>query len=96
MINAEGGEYIVNRSSTMKYKPLIDAINRDDRLTIDRLYMRNIKGSRMNHRVSLDDSKDLRAIREIMERSGKTVEYISGYRIEKFGNVVTRIKMSAN
>lgn len=96
MINAEGGEYVVNRKSTMKYKPLIDAINKDDRIVLDRMYLQNIRGGTMKHTVSLDDSKDLKAIRSLLEKQGKTVEFQNGFRIERFGNTTTRIKINYN
>jgi hypothetical protein len=60
------------------------------------MYLQNIRGGTMKHTVSLDDSKDLKAIRSLLEKQGKTVEFQNGFRIERFGNTTTRIKINYN
>ena len=91
MIEAEKGEYVIKGRSAMKHKALVEAINKDDQISIDRAYMTKLKNGVLIARVSLDDSEDLKAIRKVLEEKGKTVEYYNGYRIEKVGNITTKI-----
>jgi hypothetical protein len=93
-INAEGGEFMVKSKSAMKHKSLIEAINRDDQVSMNRAYITNLKNGVLSARVSLDDSADLKAIRELMEKKGKQVEFKDGYRIEKQGSTITRIRLN--
>lgn len=93
-IEAERGEFVVNRKSAMKHKSLIEAVNEDNKYELNRIYLNNLKGQIINAKVSLDDSKDLRAIRQMMERPGKSVEYADGYKIVKFGNTTTKIRLN--
>jgi TP901 family phage tail tape measure protein len=93
-IEAETGEYIVNRKSAAKHSKMIEAINNDDKITMNRLYINGLKNGILQTKVSLDDSQDLKAIRAALEKSSPSVTYYNGYRIEKKGNVTTRIQMN--
>jgi len=93
-IEAEKGEFVVKRSSAVKHNKLIEAINNDNTYEINKIYLDKVKGQIVTARVSLDDSKDLRAIRKLMEKQGKSVEYSGNYRIEKVGNVTTKILLN--
>lgn len=92
-IEAEGGEYVINRNSALKHKTLIEAINKD-KIGVDRMYIDGLKNGVIAARVSLDDSQDLKAIRKALETKGKSVEYAGEYKIVKVGNVTTRIKIN--
>lgn len=94
MIEAEKDEFVVRKSSAKKYNLLIEAINKDNPIEINRAYMNNMKSQIVHSRVSLDDSKDLKAIRGILEKQGKSIEYSGGYRIERVGNVTTKIRLN--
>lgn len=94
MIEAEQGEYVVNRRSTLKHKKLIEAINNDDKVSLDKIYLNGLKSSVLSAHVSLDDSQDLKAIRKALEKQGKQVTYFGNYRIEKQGNVTSKILMN--
>ncbi len=91
-IEAEGGEFMINRKSALKHKSLIEAINKDDSVSINRLHINGIKNGVLSAKVSLDDSEDLKAIRKSLESNGKRVEYHDGYRIEYNGSTITKIK----
>ena len=93
-IEAEHGEFIIKRSSAIKHKEMIEAINSDNKYELNRIYMNNLKGQIVNARVSLDDSKDLKAIRSLLEKQGRQVEYSGSYRIERIGNVTTKIRLN--
>ena len=96
LIEAEHGEFMINRNSASKYRNLIEAVNDDNKLELNKIYLNGVKGQVLKAKVSLDDSEDLKAIRKALETKGKTVEYSNGYRIERIGNVTTRIKLSLN
>ena len=96
LIEAEHGEFMINRKSASKYKPLIEAINDDNKIELNRIYLNNMKSQIVKANVSIDDSKYLKGIYERLGSERKTVEYANGYRIEKIGNVTTRIKLSLN
>jgi TP901 family phage tail tape measure protein len=91
MIEAEQGEYVISRQPYMKHKMLVDAINKDDQIAIDRAYFGRFKGGTLNVRASLDDSEDLKAIRKALETKGKEIQYFGSYRIEKIGGITTKI-----
>lgn len=93
-IEAERDEFVVRRSSAIKHGALIEAINKDDTYEINRIYLNKMKGQVLSTRVSLDDSKDLKAIRALMEKGEKNIEYHNGYRIERIGNVTTKIRLN--
>lgn len=95
-IEAEKGEFVIRKSSAMKHKSLIEAINMDDSVKLNRIYLDKLRSGVLNHRVSLDDSKDLRAIRNILEKPEKQVTYYGEYRIEKYGNITKKVKISQN
>ena len=95
-IEAEKGEYMINRKSAIKYKSLIEAVNDDNKIELNRIYLNGIKGQIIRASVSLDDSKDLKAIRKVLETKGKNIEYNNGYRIERHGNITTKTKIYLN
>ena len=95
-IVAEKDEFVVRKRSALKYGRLIEAINNDDQISINRHYFNSMKGGVLSTRVSLDDSEDLKAIRKILEKNGRNVSYENGYRIERNGNTITRTKISLN
>lgn len=94
VIEAEHGEFVVRRKPAMKHKALIEAINKDDKYEINRTLLANIKNQGFSGSVSLDDSKDLKAIRALMEKDSTHTTYANGYRIETNGIVVTKIKLN--
>ena len=96
VIEAEHGEYVINRNSASKYRNLIEAVNNDNKLELNKIYLNGVKGQVLKTNVSIDDSKYLKGIYERLDKDKKTVEYSNGYRIEKIGNVTTRIKLSLN
>jgi len=93
-IEAETGEFVVNRKSAAKHKLMIEAINSDDKISLNRMYINGLKNGVLTARVSLDDSEDLKAIRKALEKKGKEISYFGNYRIEKMGNVTTKILMN--
>jgi len=95
-IVAEKGEYVTRRKSALKYSKLLEAINKDNELEVNRFYLNNLKGQMIHASVSLDDSEDLKAIRRIMEQGNKMVTYENGWRIERFGSTVTRTRLYQN
>lgn len=95
IIEGEVGEFMVNRKSAMKHKDLIEAVNKDDQITLNRIFMNGLQ-HRIEKSRDIDDSKYLKGIYERLDSSGKKVEYSNGYKIEKWGNVTTRIKMNLN
>jgi hypothetical protein len=48
----------------------------------------------LTSRVSLDDSAQLDKIYELLAKKDKQVSYFGNYRIEKQGNITTRIRMN--
>lgn len=90
----EGGEYVINRKSTIKYRPLIEAINKDDKVSLNKVYLSGMTKSAVKVNVNLDESKELVAIRKLLQGSGITVEYRGNYRIERTGNVERRIRLN--
>lgn len=85
-IEAEGGEYVINKRSTSKYKDLVEAINRDDQIRI-------IDAMSRDRKISLNNIGDPynRKIYELMrsqERYGEDKEH---YIIHK-GNHIMKIK----
>ncbi|HRV53822.1 MAG TPA: hypothetical protein P5162_12105, partial [Bacteroidia bacterium] len=93
-IEAEKGEYVINKRSAFKHKELIEAINGDNKYELNKIYLNNLKNQVLTASVSLDDSKELKAIRQILEKPSKQVEYANGYRIEKNGIIVTKVRLN--
>ena len=93
-IEAEKGEFVINKRSAFKHKELIEAINGDNKYELNKIYLNNLKNQVLTAKVSLDDSKYLKGIYEKMNERGKTVEYTNGYRIERNGIVITKVKLN--
>ena len=93
-IEAEKGEFVINRKAAAKHKLMIEAINNDDNVAINRMYINGLKQTALKASVSLDDSEDLKAIRKALERNNKEVTYFGNYRIEKAGNITTKIRVN--
>lgn len=93
-IEAEKGEFVINKHSAFKHKELIEAINGDNKYELNKIYLNNLKNQVLTASVSLDDSKELKAIRQILEKPSKQIEYANGYRIEKNGIIVTKVRLN--
>ena len=93
-IEAEKGEFVINRKAAAKHKLMIEAINNDDNVSINKMYINGLKQTALKASVSLDDSEDLKAIRKALERNNKEVTYFGNYRIEKAGNITTKIRVN--
>lgn len=93
-IEAEKGEFVINKRSAFKHKELIEAINGDNKYELNKIYLNNLKNQVLTASVSLDDSKELKAIRQILEKPSKQVEYANGYRIEKNGIIITKVRLN--
>ena len=93
-IEAEKGEFVINKRSAFKHKELIEAINGDNKYELNKIYLNNLKNQVLTASVSLDDSKYLKGIYEKMNEKGRTVEYANGYRIEKNGIIVTKVRLN--
>ena len=101
-INAEGGEYIVNKKSSEKFAPLLEAMNSGKRIPLEFMLDHNLIKDLdskqhgleiMQHKVSFDDGKaqrELKAIRQLLSNKNGT-EYRNGYRIEKIGSRTRKI-----
>jgi len=94
MIEAEQGEFVVNRRSAAKHKLMIEAINNDDTFSLNKMYINGLKNGVLKASVSLDDSTQLDKIYEVLSKKGKEVTYFGNYRIEKTGNITTKILMN--
>jgi hypothetical protein len=94
-INAEGGEWFINRQSSAKYSPLLDAINKDDqnkmKLFFDRKY-----SSKVNNVLGfdIDKSKKLGEIVKELKRGGVETVYGQGYIIEKGKGYTRKINLN--
>lgn len=93
-IEAEKGEFVINKRSAFKHKELIEAINGDNKYELNKIYLNNLKNQVLTASVSLDDSKYLKGIYEKMNEKGRTVEYANGYRIEKNGIIITKVRLN--
>lgn len=101
-INAEGGEYIVNKKSSEKFAPLLEAMNSGKKIPLefmlDHSLVKELDSKQhgleiMQHKVSFDDGKaqrELKAIRQLLSNKNGT-EYRTGYRIEKIGSRTRKI-----
>lgn len=91
---AEGGEghAYFSRRTMDKYGDLLPGlvaqINAGKLIATDR-----IRKGMDKLTVSLDDSNQLEEIRKLLAQKDKQVTFVNGYRIEKFNNVVRRIKV---
>ena len=93
-IEAEKGEFVVNRKSAAKHGAMIEAINNDDTITLNKMYINGLKNGVLKTSVSLDDSDDLKAIRKALEKGGGS-SYVQGnYRVERNGNTTTKVRLN--
>lgn len=93
-IEAEKGEFVINRKSAAKHSSMIEAINNDDTITMNKMYINGLKNGVLKTSVSLDDSDDLKAIRKALERGGGDVYIQGNYRIERKGNTITKVRLN--
>lgn len=93
-IEAEKGEFVINRKSAAKHSSMIEAINNDDTITMNKMYINGLKNGVLKTSVSLDDSEDLKAIRKALERGGGDVYIQGNYRIERKGNTITKVRLN--
>ena len=86
-IEVEGGEYVMNRASTQRYLPLLEVLNREGM---------NAGWGRMNHTVSLEESRTMQRMATNIERmaNGTTIIQGNGYYIEKTGNKTRKVYTS--
>lgn len=118
IVEIEEGEWVVNKKSSEKYDPLLDAINSDklDRMSRPQLkrlleplgiklqsdfpekVLREKNSSQVIVTSDGSTSKELQKqneyLKKIAENTDIQTEYVEGYRIEKRGNRIRKIKIS--
>lgn len=92
-IEAEDGEYFINRRSSAKYKPLLEAINRDDKLYFNRTILNKIPAVTASG-FDIDSSKRLGEIVRELKRGKAEVIYGDGFIIEKIGGYTKKINLN--
>jgi hypothetical protein len=94
-IEAEGGEWFINRKSSIKYSPLLDAINRDDqagmKLFFDRKFINKMPQQKG---FDIDKSKKLGEIVREMKKGKAEITYGPGYIIERIGGYTKKINLN--
>jgi hypothetical protein len=94
-IEAEGGEYFVNRESTSKYQPLLEAINRDDRESMKLYFDRNfITRMPKQSQFDIDKSRKLGEMVNLMKKDKGQIIYGDGFIIEKIGGYTKKIHLN--
>jgi hypothetical protein len=95
-INAEEGEWFINRNSSAKYSPLLDAINRDDqkgmKLFFDRKFLTKMPQQKLS--FDIDSSKRLSEIARNTRKSNSETFYGPGYIIERVGGYTKKINLN--
>jgi hypothetical protein len=95
-INAEEGEWFINRNSSAKYSPLLDAINRDDqkgmKLFFDRKFLAKMPQQKLS--FDIDKSKKLGEIVREMKKGKADIQYGPGYIIERIGGYTKKINLN--
>ena len=80
----------------MKYSPLLDAINRDDRdgmkLFFDRKFLAKMPQQRLN--FDIDKSKKLGEIVRELKKGKADISYGPNYIIERIGGYTKKINLS--
>lgn len=97
-------EFVIDKKMTAKYRPILEAIQTDRLPTFDTDTWEKLQHKEQQfafrHQVSLDDSKDLREIRKLLEKqnSKKEVQRFedSQYRYEISKGFERRIKKNVN
>jgi len=84
VIEAEGGEYMINAKAYGKNKELVQAINNEDMAQVYRALNQDLS-------VSLDDSNTARMLGRHFKDKKQITEY-PGYRIEQVGNRRRKIR----
>lgn len=93
-MEAEDGEFFINRKSTAKHLPLLEAINRDDRESMKLYFDRNFITKFPNQRSGKDYSKDIgNVVKELKKGKPETI-YGPGYKIEKSGGYTKIIHLN--
>jgi hypothetical protein len=93
-MEAEDGEFFINRNSTKKHLPLLEAINRDDREGMKLYFDRNFITKFPQSRQGKDYSKDIgNVVKELKKGKPETI-YGPGYRIEKSGGYTKIIHLN--
>jgi hypothetical protein len=94
---AEEGEWFINRQSSKKYSPLLDAINMDDqekmKLFFDRQFINKMPQSKIIMK-DIDDSKRLGEIVRELKKGKAEVIYGNGFIVEKIGGYTKRINLN--
>lgn len=91
-IEAEEGEFFVNRDSTAKYRPLLEAINRDDKLFFNRNFLNRMP--QPGQRFDIDSSKRLGEIVNELRKGKSEYTYGPGYIIERRKGFMKRINLN--
>jgi hypothetical protein len=92
-IEAEDKEWFINRNSSIKYSPLLNAINRDDRESMKLYFDRNFVTKFPNQRTDKDYTKHLDEIAKNTRKKQETI-YGPGYIIEKSGGYTKIIHLN--
>lgn len=95
-IEAEGGEWFFSRDRTQKYRPLFEAIQKDDehgmKLFFDRKFIQKMPQQRLN--FDIDKSKKLGEIVREMKKGKADITYGNGYIIERIGSYTKKINLN--
>jgi len=96
-VEAEDGEWFINRQSSQKYSPLLNAINNDDRNGMKLFFDRQFINKMPQNKVVMKDIDDSKRLGEIVRelRKGKAeVIYGDGFIVEKIGGYTKRINLN--
>jgi hypothetical protein len=92
-INAEEGEFFVNRNSTAKHLPLLEAINRDDRESMKLYFDRNFMAKYPERQNEKDYTRHLQEIARNTRGKKETI-YGPGFIREQIGGYTKIIHLN--
>ena len=93
-IEAEEGEWFINRHSSEKYSPLLDAINRDDQQGMKLYFDRKFVNKFNNQRSERDYTKHLKDIERNTRNKKSELIYGNGFIIERIGGYTKKINLN--
>jgi hypothetical protein len=93
-IEAEDGEWFINRNSSLKYSPLLNAINKDDREGMRLFFDRQFINRMPQQRFDIDSSKKLGEIVRELKKGKADITYGPGYIIERIGGYTKKINLN--